>query len=62
VLREYDLIIVDSPGNLEETDSLVGVRTSATFVVISMIPERAAVQLALWTARLCVDYKVPYRS
>jgi Mrp family chromosome partitioning ATPase len=62
VLREYDLIIVDCPGNLEDTDSLVGVRTSATFVVISTIPERAAVQLALWTARLCTDYKVPYRS
>jgi len=34
---------------------------SATFAVIPMIPERAAVLPTLRTARLCTDHKVPYR-
>jgi chromosome partitioning protein len=60
-LREYDAIIVDCPGNLEDTEILTGVLTSASFAVIPMIPERAAVRPTLRTAQLCTDHKVPHR-
>ena len=60
-VREYDAIIVDCPGSLEGTETLAGVLASATFAVIPMIPERAAVQPTLRTARLCADHKVPHR-
>jgi chromosome partitioning protein len=60
-LREYDAIIVDCPGSLEGTETLAGVLESATFAVIPMIPERAAVQPTLRTARLCADHKVAHR-
>jgi chromosome partitioning protein len=58
---DYDAIIVDCPGNLEDTETLAGVLASATFAVIPMVPERAAVQPTLRTARLCTDHKVPHR-
>lgn len=58
---EYDAIIVDCPGNLEDTETLAGVLASATFAVIPMIPERAAVKPTLRTAQLCADHKVPHR-
>ena len=57
-VREYDAIIVDCPGNLEDTETLAGVLASASYAVIPMIPERAAVQPTLRTARLCADHKV----
>jgi chromosome partitioning protein len=60
-VREYDAIIVDCPGNLEDTETLAGVLAAATYAVIPMIPERAAVQPTLRTARLCADHKVPHR-
>jgi chromosome partitioning protein len=60
-IREYDAIIVDCPGNLEDTETLAGVLAAATYAVIPMIPERAAVQPTLRTARLCADHKVPHR-
>ena len=60
-LREYDAIIVDCPGSLEGTETLAGVLAAATYAVIPMIPERAAVQPTLRTARLCHDHKVPHR-
>ena len=60
-LREYDAIIVDCPGSLEGTETLAGVLAAATYAVIPMIPERAAVQPTLRTARLCADHKVPHR-
>ena len=54
MLRVYDAIIVDCSGQLEDTDTLAGVLALATFAVIPMIPERAAVQPTLRTARLGV--------
>jgi chromosome partitioning protein len=60
-VREYDAIIVDCPGNLEDTEALPVVLASASYVVIPMVPERAAVQPTLRTARLCADHKVAYR-
>jgi chromosome partitioning protein len=61
-VMEYDAIIVDFPGNLEDTETLAGVLGSATFAVVPMILERAAAQPTLRTARLCDDYKVPHRG
>jgi chromosome partitioning protein len=60
-VRDYDAIIVDCPGNLEDTETLAGVLAAASYAVIPMIPERAAVQPTLRTARLCADHKVPHR-
>jgi chromosome partitioning protein len=60
-VRDYDAIIVDCPGNLEDTETLVGVLKSATYAVIPMVPERAAVQPTLRTARLCDDHAVSHR-
>src|SRR6202007_2955190 len=60
-VRDYAAILVDCPGNLEDTETLAGVLASATFAVIPMIPERAAVQPTLRTARLCEDHKVAHR-
>jgi chromosome partitioning protein len=60
-VRDYDAIIVDTPGNLENTETLAGVLASATYALIPMLPERAAVRPTLRTARLCADHKVPHR-
>jgi chromosome partitioning protein len=60
-VRDYDAIIVDTPGNLENTETLAGVLASATYALIPMLPERAAVSPTLRTARLCADHKVPHR-
>jgi chromosome partitioning protein len=60
-VREYDAIIVDCPGNLEDTETLTGVLAAATYAVIPMVPERAAVQPTLRTAHLCDEHKVPHR-
>jgi chromosome partitioning protein len=60
-VRDYDAIIVDCPGNLENIGTLTGVLAAASYAVIPMIPERAAVQPTLRTARLCEEHKVPHR-
>jgi chromosome partitioning protein len=60
-VRDYDALIVDCPGNLEDTETLAGVLASATFAVIPMVPERASVKPTLRTAALCADHKVPHR-
>jgi chromosome partitioning protein len=54
-VRDYDVIVVDCPGSLEGTETLAGVLSAATFALIPMIPERAAVQPTLRTAQLCAD-------
>ena len=60
-VRDYDAIIVDCPGNLEDTETLAGVHKSASFAIIPMVPERAAVQPTLRTARTCDDHTVSHR-
>ena len=52
-VRDYDALIVDCPGNLEDTETLAGVLASATFALIPMVPERASVVPTLRTAALC---------
>jgi chromosome partitioning protein len=60
-VRDYDAVIVDCPGNLEDTEALPEVLKHSTFVLIPMVPERAAVQPTVRTARLCEEYGVPHR-
>jgi chromosome partitioning protein len=60
-VRDYDAIIVDCPGNLEDTETLAGVLKSASYAIIPMVPERAAVQPTLRTARTCQDHAVSHR-
>jgi chromosome partitioning protein len=58
---DYDAIIVDCPGNLEDTEALPEVLRVATFALIPMVPERAAVKPTIRTARLCQEIGVPHR-
>jgi chromosome partitioning protein len=60
-VRDYDAIIVDCPGSLEGRETLAGVLAAASYAVIPMVPERAAVQPTLRTARLCADHGVAHR-
>ena len=60
-VRDYDAVIVDCPGNLEDTEALPEVLKAASFVLIPMVPERAAVKPTARTARLCQESGVPHR-
>jgi len=59
--REYDTIIVDTPGSLEGQDVLSGVLAAADLVIIPLTPERAALTPTLRTARFVERAGVPYR-
>jgi len=59
--REFDTIIVDTPGSLEGQDVLSGVLAAADLVLIPLTPERAALTPTLRTARLVERAGVPYR-
>jgi chromosome partitioning protein len=60
-VRDYDTVIVDTPGSLEHAATVAGVLASATFALIPMVPERAAVQPVIRTARMCADHDIPHR-
>ncbi|UAJ81726.1 ParA family protein (plasmid) [Leifsonia sp. ZF2019] len=64
-LRElpYDLVMVDTPGNLEATATLSAVLDSADFVILPLAPEPLAVQPLVRTVKSLVeprglDYRV----
>jgi chromosome partitioning protein len=59
--REFDTIIVDTPGSLEGQAVLAGVLAAADLVIIPLTPERAALTPTLRTARMAQDAGVPYR-
>jgi chromosome partitioning protein len=59
--RDFDTIIVDTPGSLEGQDVLSGVLAAADLVIIPLPPERAALTPTLRTARLAERAGVPYR-
>jgi len=64
-LRElpYDLVFVDTPGNLEATATLSAVLDSADFVILPLAPEPLAIQPLVRTVKSLVeprglDYRV----
>jgi chromosome partitioning protein len=59
--RDYDTVFVACPGSLEGRDVLGQVLAAADLVVIPCVPERAAIQPTLRTARLVAETGVPYR-
>jgi chromosome partitioning protein len=59
--REFDTIIVDTPGSLEGQDVLSEVLAAADLVIIPLAPERSALTPTLRTARLAESAGVPYR-
>jgi chromosome partitioning protein len=59
--REFDTIIVDTPGSLEGQDVLSGVLAAADLVLIPLTPERAVLTPTLRTARMAERAGVPYR-
>jgi chromosome partitioning protein len=60
-LRGYDTVLIDCAGNLHDTPLLGEVLAVADFAVIPFVPERAAVQPTLATARVIAAAGLPYR-
>ncbi|MGH3277381.1 MAG: ParA family protein [Streptosporangiaceae bacterium] len=60
-LRGFDSVIIDCAGNLDDTPLLAEVLAVADYVVIPMIPERAAVGPTLKTARVVKAAGIPHR-
>lgn len=59
-LRDYDSIIVDSPGSLEGDRALDQILASSTYVIIPYTHEPEALMPTLRTARKVRDAGVPY--
>src|SRR5438067_7421314 len=60
-LRAYDMVFIDCPGNLEDTDTLAGVLAVADFAVIPFTHDPVAVRPTVRTARYVADHGVPYK-
>jgi len=60
-IRGLDTVLVDCAGNLQDTPLLGEVLAVADFAVIPFIPERAAVQPTLNTARVIAAAGLPYK-
>ena len=52
---EYDFVVVDTPGNLEDTGVLESVLNAAEFVVVPLTPEPLAVEPTLRTIHRLVE-------
>jgi chromosome partitioning protein len=60
-LRNYDMVFIDCPGNLEDTDTLAGVLAVADFAVIPFTHDPVAVRPTARTARYVAAHGVPYK-
>jgi chromosome partitioning protein len=60
-VRGYDTVLVDLPGNLDDTPVLGEVLGAADYAIIPVIPERAAVVPTQRTARTVSDAGLPFR-
>lgn len=63
-LRElsYDVVFVDTPGNLNDTDILGAVLDASDFVIVPLVPEALAVRPTLKTIRTQIEPRnLPYR-
>jgi chromosome partitioning protein len=60
-VRGVDTVIVDLPGNLEDTPILGEVLAASDFGIIPLIPERAAITPTQRTARTIAAAGLPYK-
>jgi len=60
-VRGYDTLLIDLPGNLDDTPVLAEVLASSDFAIIPFVPERAAVQPTQRTARIVEAAGLPYK-
>jgi chromosome partitioning protein len=60
-LRSYDMVFIDCPGNLEDTDTLAGVLAVADYAVIPFTHDPVAVRPTVRTARYVAGHGVPYK-
>ena len=58
----YDLVVVDTPGSLEDTRTLEAVLDAADYVIVPVVPEPMAIDPTVRTAtRLIEPRGLPYR-
>jgi chromosome partitioning protein len=60
-IRGPDSILIDLPGNLDDTPVLGDVLAGSDFCIIPLIPERAAIMPTQRTAQVVKDAGVPFR-
>jgi chromosome partitioning protein len=60
-VRGCDTILIDLPGNLDDTPVLAEVLATADFAIIPFVPERAAVAPTQRTARIVAAAGLPYK-
>jgi chromosome partitioning protein len=60
-LRNYDMVFIDCPGNLEDTGTLGGVLAVADYAVIPFTHDPLAVRPTVRTARYVAKHGVPYK-
>jgi chromosome partitioning protein len=60
-LRNYDMVFIDCPGNLEDTETLGGVLAVADYAVIPFTHDPLAVRPTVRTARYVARHGVPYK-
>jgi chromosome partitioning protein len=60
-VRGYDTLLVDLPGNLDDTPVLAEVLAGSDFAIIPFVPERAAVIPTQRTARIVAAAGLPYK-
>jgi chromosome partitioning protein len=60
-LRNYDMVFIDCPGNLEDTEKLAAVLAFADFAVIPFTHDPLAVRPTIRTARYVAEHGVPYK-
>jgi chromosome partitioning protein len=60
-VRGFDTILVDLPGNLDDTPVLAEVLAGSDFAIIPFVPERAAVIPTQRTARIVAAAGLPYK-
>jgi chromosome partitioning protein len=57
----YDTVLMDLPGNLDDTPVLAEVLAASDFAIVPLVPERAAVGPTQRTAQIVAAAGVPYR-
>jgi len=60
-VRGVDTVLIDLPGNLTDTPVLGEVLAATDFVIIPVIPERAAIAPTQRTAEIVASLGLPYR-
>jgi chromosome partitioning protein len=60
-IRGFDTVLLDLPGNLDDTPVLAEVLAGSDFGIVPFVPERAAVAPTQRTARIIAMAGLPYR-